>query len=53
MNVKYHFCREKVERGDIEVHYCATYDMMDGVLTKRLVSGRHEKRTYAIIGFHE
>jgi hypothetical protein len=49
MDVRYHFCREKVDSGDIEVQYCATENMLDDVLTKPLVSARHGKLCYAIM----
>ena len=50
MDVRYHFCREKVESGDIEVQYCATENMLADVLTKPLVSARHGKLCNAIMG---
>jgi hypothetical protein len=50
MDARYHFCREKVESGDIEVQYCATENMLDDVLTKPLVSARHNKLCNAIMG---
>jgi hypothetical protein len=53
MDVRYHFCREKVESGDIEVKYCATEDMLADALTKPLVSERHKKLCTAIMGLHE
>jgi hypothetical protein len=40
MDVRYHFCLEKVESGDIEAQYCATENMLADVLTKPLVSAR-------------
>ena len=43
MDVRYHFCRERVESGDIAVAYCATEDMLADVLTKPLVNARHHK----------
>jgi hypothetical protein len=43
MDARYHFCREKVESGDIEVQCCATENMIANVLTKALVSARHAK----------
>jgi hypothetical protein len=43
MDVRYHFCREKVDSGDIEVQYCETENMIADVLTKPLVSTRHGK----------
>jgi hypothetical protein len=50
MDVRYHFCREKVESGDIEVQYCATENILADVLTKPLVSARHSKLCNAIDG---
>jgi hypothetical protein len=49
-DVRYHFCREKVESGDIEVQYCATENMLADVLTKPLVSAKHSKLCNAIMG---
>jgi hypothetical protein len=43
MDVRYHFCWEKLESGDIEVQYCATEKMLADVLTKPLMSARHGK----------
>jgi kynurenine formamidase len=50
MDVRCHFCREKVESGDLEVKYCATENMLADVLTKPLVSARHGKLCNAIMG---
>jgi hypothetical protein len=50
MDVRYHFCGEKVDCGDIEVQYCATENMLDDVQTKPLVSARHSKLCNAIMG---
>jgi hypothetical protein len=50
MDVRHHFCREKVESGDLEVEYCATENMLADVLTKPLVSARHSKLSNAIMG---
>jgi hypothetical protein len=49
-DVRYHFCREEVESGDIDVQYCATENMLADVLTKPLVSARHIKLCNAIMG---
>jgi hypothetical protein len=49
-HTRYHFCREMVESGDIEVQYCATENMLADVLTKPLVSARHSKLCNAIKG---
>jgi hypothetical protein len=53
MDVRYHFCREKVESGDNEVNNCPTKDMLADVLTKPLVSVRHTKLCHSIMGLHE
>jgi hypothetical protein len=53
MDVRYHFCREKVESGDIEVKYCATKAMLADALTKPLVSERHKKLCNTVMGLHE
>jgi hypothetical protein len=50
MHVRYHFCRVKVESGDIEVQYCAMENMLVDVLTKPLASARHGKLCNAIMG---
>jgi hypothetical protein len=49
MDMGYHFCREKVESGNIEVQYCATENMLVGVLTKPLLSAKHNKLCNAIM----
>jgi hypothetical protein len=41
---------DKVESGDIEVKYCATENMLTDVLTKPLLSARHNKLCNAIMG---
>jgi hypothetical protein len=53
MDVRYHFCREKLESGDIEVKYCATEDMLYDALTIPLVSERHKKLCNTDMGLHE
>ena len=50
MDVKYHFCRVKVESGDVEVQYCATENMLADVLTKPFVSALYNKLCNAIMG---
>jgi hypothetical protein len=50
MDMRYHICRETAESGDIEVQYCATENMLADVLTKPLVSARHNKLRNAIMG---
>jgi hypothetical protein len=41
---------DKVESGDIEVKHCATENMLTDVLTKPLLSARHNKLGNAILG---
>jgi hypothetical protein len=50
LDVRSHFCWEKVESGDIEVQYCARENMIADVLTKPLVSAKHSKLCNAIMG---
>jgi hypothetical protein len=50
MDVKNFFCQEKVESENIEVQYCATDNVLVHVLTKPLVSARHNKLCNAIMG---
>ena len=49
IDVRYHFCREKVESGDVEVLYCPTEDMWADVLTKPLAAPRHARLASAIM----
>lgn len=41
INVKYHFIRENVEKGDIDLKYIPTNEMIADVLTKGLQSSKH------------
>ena len=50
INVRYHYCREKVAAGDILVVYCPTADMLADVLTKPLPRDRHVKLVLVIFG---
>jgi hypothetical protein len=50
IDIKYHFCREKQETGDIDVKYCPTDDMLADVLTKPLAAPRHKKLCALIMG---
>jgi hypothetical protein len=52
IDLRYHFCREKVESGYIEVQYCATENMLADVLTKPLVRERHAKLCNIIMDLH-
>ena len=51
--IKYHFCREKVESGQIRVEYCATEDMLADVLTKPLCGPQHLKLSARLMGRSE
>ena len=50
INVRYHFCREKVASGDIIVLYCPTEEMLADILTKPLPRDRHLKLILIILG---
>jgi hypothetical protein len=41
VDIQYHFVRECVENGDIELEYCPTADMVADALTKALPKDRH------------
>jgi ribonuclease HI len=41
IDIQYHFVRECVENGDIELEYCPTADMVADALTKALPKDRH------------
>lgn len=53
IDIKYHFCREKVESGQIRVECCATEDMLAGVLTKPLCGPQHIKLATRLMGRSE
>jgi hypothetical protein len=53
IDVRCHFCREKVEIGDFKVRYCATENMLADVLTKPLASVRDNNLCIAIMGLLE
>jgi hypothetical protein len=50
IDVRCHFCPEKVESGDVEVQYCATKNMLADVLTEALASARHSMLCNAVMG---
>ena len=41
IDIQYHFIRECMETGDIELEYCPTADMVADALTKALPKERH------------
>ena len=43
IDIKYHFCREKMANGEISVSYCASEDMLADMMTKPLPSVRHAR----------
>ena len=50
IDIKYHFCRERQESGDIDVQYCSTEDMLADVLTKPVAAPRHKKLCALMMG---
>lgn len=49
---KYHYTREQVQIGEIEVKYIQTEEMTADILTKPLGSGPHGYLTRKILNFH-
>ena len=47
IDVQYHFIREKLEIGVIQLEYCPTSHMLEDVLTKGLAQDRHERLVIA------
>ena len=43
IDIKYHFIRDLVEAGKIDLMYCASEDMVADILTKALRAARFEK----------
>ena len=43
IDVQYHFIREKLKTGVIELKYCPTEHMVVDVLTKALARDRHQR----------
>jgi Reverse transcriptase (RNA-dependent DNA polymerase) len=43
IDVSHHFVRERVARGEIEMQYCPTEDMLADLFTKALAKPKHEK----------
>ena len=50
IDVAYHFTRERVESGEINIIHCPTDDMWADVLTKALPKDKHVKFTKLLLG---
>ncbi|MCP4490581.1 MAG: DDE-type integrase/transposase/recombinase, partial [Gammaproteobacteria bacterium] len=48
IDIKYHYVRQKVTEGAIELHYCPTHDMVADVLTKGLSKNAFERQRKAL-----
>ena len=48
VDIRYHFVREVVEKGLIELKYCSSCDMIADVLTKPLSAGQFKKLRFAM-----
>ena len=46
VDIKYHFVREQVTKGNIELKYCRTKDIIAGMLTKDLIHAKFTKLRY-------
>ncbi|KAJ0388685.1 hypothetical protein P43SY_010840 [Pythium insidiosum] len=44
IDIRYHFVRESVETGNIELQYCSTQDMLADLLTKPIAATRGLRR---------
>ncbi|KAJ0389139.1 hypothetical protein ATCC90586_010323 [Pythium insidiosum] len=42
IDIRYHFVRENVETGNIELQYCPTQDMLADLLTKPIAAGQFQ-----------
>lgn len=40
IDIRYHFVREKVESGDVELQYCPTQDMLADIVTKPIFAAQ-------------
>ena len=48
IDVKYHWVRDSVKRGDIEVHFLPTHDMIADIFTKPLPHAAVEQHRLAL-----
>ena len=42
IDIRFHYVREALQNGEIDVHYCPTSEMLADLLTKSLSKGRFE-----------
>jgi len=50
IDVRYHFCREKMESGEIEVTYCPSHLQLADILTKALPTAQHRTLARKVMG---
>ena len=50
IDIKYHYNREKVESGEVDLKYCSTKEMIADVMTKALPAPRHHELTMLMMG---
>ena len=43
IDARYHFVREKIENGDIDLEFCPTDNMVADVLTKGVLKDKHNR----------
>ncbi len=52
IDIKYHFNREKMENGEVDLKYFPTTEMIADVLTKPLPAQQHRELTMRMMGGH-
>ncbi len=50
IDITYHFNREKVESGEVDLKYCPTKEMIADVMTKPLPAPQHRELTMLMMG---
>ena len=48
IDIRYHFIREAIQQGLVELKYCSSCDMVADMLTKPLPSGQFQKLRLAM-----
>ena len=48
MDTRYHYIRDEVKRGEVQLEYCETSVMMADIMTKGLSGPRHKDLTTAL-----